>query len=139
MWRTTDGQLIEADKDAFLITTSNFRWFVDHDRQFILEQMFWHGAKSVWVAVPEVEKGVVNSPEHKQEKIALDGSDPSYKVFTEKVALPFCIKWVSGPNYARAFLCMQDAGPDVTPFAEVSFEQAHMFKSALLALVLKLV
>lgn len=43
------------------------------------------------------------------------------------------IRWTRGPNYERAFLCVEDGEPDMTAFAEVSFRQAQLFKAAFLA------
>jgi hypothetical protein len=52
----------------------------------------------------------------------------------ERLNRVFYIRWTSGPDYERAFLCVEDGEPDMNEFAEVTFGAAHLFRAGMLAL-----
>lgn len=55
----------------------------------------------------------------------------------EHLAPPFYIRWTRGPDYERAYLCVDDGEADMRDFAEVSFGMARLFKAALTAALTK--
>jgi hypothetical protein len=56
--------------------------------------------------------------------------DPRYEDRIERLDRLFYIRWTSGPNYERAFICIEDGEPDMNDIAEVSFKRAEMFAAA---------
>ena len=48
----------------------------------------------------------------------------------QKLDRVFYVRWTSGPDYERAFLCVEDGEPDMRDFATVSFGQAALFVAA---------
>lgn len=48
----------------------------------------------------------------------------------EKLDSLFYIRWTCGPDYERAFICIEDGEPDMHDLATVSFKQARMFAAA---------
>jgi hypothetical protein len=42
----------------------------------------------------------------------------------------FYLRWTSGPNYERVFLCIDDGEPDMHDLATMSFGQARIFAKA---------
>lgn len=52
----------------------------------------------------------------------------------ERLRHPFYIRWTSGPDYERAYLCVEDGDADMLDFATLSFREAGLFKAALSAL-----
>lgn len=45
----------------------------------------------------------------------------------ERLNRVFYIRWTSGPDYERAFLCVEDGEPDMNSFAATSFGCAHKY------------
>ena len=54
----------------------------------------------------------------------------------ERLQQPFYIRWTSGPDYERAYLCLEDGEPDMLDFACVSFGMARLFKEGMAAMAL---
>lgn len=59
--------------------------------------------------------------------------NPLHEDRTERLTPFLYIRWTSGPDYERAYLCIQDGEPDMCCFAEVSHGQAELFKAGVLA------
>ena len=57
----------------------------------------------------------------------------THEDWTEVLSDVFYIRWTRGPDYERAYLCVDDGEPDTCDFAIVPFGQAELFKAALLA------
>lgn len=59
--------------------------------------------------------------------------DTRHEDRTERLTPFLYIRWTSGPDYERAFLCIEDGDADMRDFAVVSFGQAELFKAGVLA------
>jgi hypothetical protein len=55
---------------------------------------------------------------------------PSHEDRIQKLDKVFYVRWTSGPDYERAFLCIEDGEADMRDFAIVSFGQAELFVAA---------
>lgn len=56
--------------------------------------------------------------------------NPAHEDRIERLDRLFYIRWTSGPNYERAFICIEDGEPDMHDIATVSFGQAQTFAAA---------
>lgn len=56
--------------------------------------------------------------------------DPQHEDRIERLDRLFYIRWTSGPNYERAFICIEDGEPDMNDIAEVGFKKAKLFAAA---------
>ena len=48
----------------------------------------------------------------------------------EKLDDIFYIRWTCGPDYERAFICVEDGEPDMNDIASVGFKRAAAFAEA---------
>ena len=57
-----------------------------------------------------------------------------HKDIIERLNEVFYIRWTLGPDYERAFLCVEDGEPDMNSFADTSFGCANIFRAGMQAL-----
>jgi len=56
--------------------------------------------------------------------------NPDHEDYIERLDRIFYIRWTAGPNYERAFLCIEDGEPDMHDLATMSYAQARIFAAA---------
>ena len=53
--------------------------------------------------------------------------NPAHEDRIERLDGLIYIRWTSGPNYERAFLCFEDGEPDMHDLATMTYKQATKF------------